>query len=159
MKPNVEIVKSEDWHAMYIAEKARDADVNELWASSRTTPIDAMRRGMATSTVCYTGMIDGVPVCMFGASPFSALAGKGVAWMIGSRELDEMTARKELLRHSREAVDYLSHLFPTLLFNFVDERNTAAIRWLRWLGFQLDTPIPYGDDKLPFIPFYMTREN
>lgn len=149
-----EIVPAELAHAYAIAGNPRPADVAELWTASRTTPLDAMVTGLKNTPQPWVGKVDGVPVCMFGASPFSILTGMGVAWMIGSRALDSLRVQRELLRLSRPVVDYMQDQFPGLLYNFVDQRNHAAIRWLRWLGFTFCEPIPYGVDGLPFLPFY-----
>lgn len=45
--------------------------------------------------------------------------------------------------------DYLT------LRNHVDIRNHLAIRWLQWLGFTLDDPIPFGPFGFKFHPFNM----
>ena len=42
-----------------------------------------------------------------------------------------------------------------LLRNYVDERNTMAIRWLEWLGFEILPVEPFGVEGLPFHPFEM----
>lgn len=149
-----QFVPAEPGHVDIIAARARAADIAELWATSRTTPRQAMERGLAASVQPWVGLFDGEPVCMFGASPFSILGGMGIAWMIGSDALDRISVQKALLRYSRDVVEHLQDQFPTLLYNFVDQRNEAAIRWLRWLGFEFCDPIPYGEDGLPFLPFY-----
>lgn len=142
---------------MAIAESPRPADVAELWASSRSNPLDAMMRGMDRTVEPFVAIHDGVPVCMFGACGFSILGGMGAAWMIGSAYMDKKSVQKDLLRLSIPVVEHLQDEFPNLLYNFVDARNTASIRWLRWLGFQFNDPIPYGVDGLPFLPFYRRR--
>lgn len=142
-------------HAAAIAANVRDADRDELWASSRSTPLRAMQRGMAGSANPLTAIYEGEPAAMFGVWPFSELSGKGAAWMVGSRVLEQHGAQRDLLRLSRPVVDYWADQYPQLLYNFVDARNTSAIRWLGWLGFQFDDAIPYGVDGLPFLPFYM----
>lgn len=151
------IVPAERAHADFIAERARAADVAELWTSSRSTPLDAMLRGMESTVHTFTAVYEGQPACMFGAAPFSILGGMGAAWMIGSSILDRHGAQKDLLRLSEPVVEFMQDQFPNLLYNFVDARNTSAIRWLRWLGFQFSDPIPYGVDGLPFLPFYRRR--
>lgn len=156
MKRRVEILPATAEHAESIALRARPADVAELQASSRSTPLEAMLRGIASSTMSYTGFVDGVPVCLFGVAPFSIMTGKGIVWMIGSTELDRPRVQRELLRFSHIAVGYMREHYPTMLFNFVDQRNESALRWLRWLGFSFDEPIAYGDDGLPFVPVYIT---
>lgn len=144
-------------HAEAIAANVREADRLELLASSGTDPLTAMRRGLETTPETLTGLYDGEPACMFGVWPFSALGGMGAAWMIGSRVLDRPGAQRALLRLSAPVVEYWSEHYPSLIYNFVDARNTRAIRWLRWLGFQFADPIPYGVDKVPFLPFYMKK--
>lgn len=146
-------------HASVIAMTPRAADVAELWACSRSNPLDAMIRGMERTVEPFTALYEGRPACMFGASPFSIMGGMGAAWMIGSTVLNEHGAQKDLLRLSEPVVEYMQEQFPNLLYNFVDQRNVAAIRWLRWLGFQFSDPIAYGVDGLPFLPFYRRRSS
>lgn len=148
-----EFIPCRRWHAEAIAANPRPADVRELWTSSRTRLVDALLHGMERSTAPLTAMHDGEPVAMLGVVPFSILSGIGVVWMLGSERLDTLSCQRDLLRTSRPQVEIWKEQFPALLYNFVDERNTQAIRWLKWLGFQFLPPIPYGPDKAPFIPF------
>lgn len=140
-------------HVAVIAAKARTEDVAELWAQARQTPEQAMHNGLRWSIVAFTGLIDDVPVAMFGVTPYSILSGHGVPWLVGSTDLQSLRAQKELLRRSREGLDLLASRF-TFLFNMVDDRNHAAKRWLGWLGFTLLEPSAYGPDRVPFRPFY-----
>lgn len=149
----VAIVPALPEHIDAIVAKARPADIAELWAHGRHTPRQCLETGLRISVTPMTGLVDDVPVCMFGASPYSILAGQGVAWMVGSTDLDRLSVQKALLRHSFEALAHLQRQFP-LLFNSVDARNHAAIRWLKWLGFTFCDPVPVGPDRVPFLPFY-----
>jgi len=151
------IVKAEEWHARAIAENIREADRRELWASSRSDPLDAMVRGMERTSSSFVAIYDGQVAAMFGASPYSIMGDKGAAWMIGSKVLEHPGAQKDLLRLSVPVLEYMLDQFPALLYNFVDQRNDKAIRWLTWLGFRFGDAIPYGVDGLPFLPFYMTK--
>lgn len=154
----IEIVPAEGWHASAIAAAARNADVAELWAAGRHTPLDAMLAGMRLARA-QTALLDGEPIAMFGVSPVSLLLGRGVPWMVGSSLLDTMPLRRALLR---EAVGVLRGWQKRyrLLLNFVDERNVSAQRWLRWLGFTLsDEPQPMGADGVLFRMFFWRRED
>lgn len=153
------IVPATEAHARAIALNCRPADVAELWAAGRLDPLEAMLRGIKVTREPWVALLGDEPVCMFGASPFSIMGGMGSAWMIGTRLLDRPSVQRDLLRLSRPVVDYMQDEFPTLLYNFVDQRNTRAIRWLRWLGFHFMEPIPYGPDRLPFLPFYRRRDS
>lgn len=148
---------AQPWHVEVIADNPRPADVLELQASSGTTPAEAMRAGMARSLYPTTGMLDGMPVCMFGATPYSILGGIGVPWLIGSAAMDSLQARKALLRASRVAFAEMRRQFPALLFNAVDDRNEAAQRWLAWLGFEIGEALPIGRDGEPFRVFYWRK--
>ena len=99
-----------------------------------------------------TGLIDGEPVCMFGISMRSAAHNSGVPWMIGAKKLD--THKHAFARRCKAAFYPQAAKFAELE-NYVDVRNTAAIRWLRWLGFEFDAPAPYGVDGRLFQRFYM----
>lgn len=140
-------------HAHAIAAMPRPADVAELSASSGATPLEAMLRGMDRTAEPLTAIYDGEPACMFGVTPFSALGGMGAVWMIGSQVLARPGAQRDLLRLSAPVVAYMQDQYPRLLYNFVDQRNRQAIRWLRWLGFTFGDPMPYGIEGRPFLPF------
>lgn len=144
-------------HAESVAARVREADREELWASSRAEPLDVMLAGIKSTPEPLAAIYEGEVACVFGAWPFSALGGMAAAWMVGSETLDRHGAQRDLLRLSRPVVAYWQDQFPALLYNFVDARNDSAIRWLRWLGFQFGDPIPYGVDGLPFLPFYMRK--
>ena len=153
----IEIVPAEDWHASAIAAMARDADIAELWAIGRQTPLSAMRAGMKFSRATVA-LLDGDPVAMFGVCPASLLLGRGIPWMVGSRRLDEMALKRALLREAVSVVRGWQARYDFLL-NFVDDRNTSAIRWLRWLGFTVSSETqPIGEDGMPFRTFYWRRD-
>lgn len=159
MRVSAELVPAAAAHVEAIAAAARPADVLELWACARTTPSEALHRGLAGSAEAWTAMVRGVPVCMFGATPYSILGGIGTPWMVGSTGLNPLGVQKELLRLSRPALALMQQRFPSMLFNVADQRNTAALRWLNWLGFQFLPPVPVGPDGTPFIPFYWSADN
>lgn len=134
-----------------IAENVRAADVDELWASVKLTPYEAMVNGSKWSTA-FVLLVDGSPVCAFGVVPYSVLTKFGAPWMVGTNDLD------------RCAVDFIRHCKTDLvgffgewdrLLNVVDARNAKAVRWLKWLGFTVFPAMPYGPFALPFHPFTM----
>jgi ribosomal protein S18 acetylase RimI-like enzyme len=80
-----------------------------------------------------TGLIDGVPVCMFGVAPIDMLAGLGQPWLVTTNAV----ARHErvFLRRCRPVVAAMLDSYPRLT-NIVHADNVRAIKWLRWLGFK-----------------------
>lgn len=149
-----QIVPAAHEHIEPIAAHVREADREELWAASCSTPDKVMERALAVSNQAWTGLLDGVPVCMFGVAPVSALSDVGRPWMVGTDHLDAHAP--VFLRRCRGVVKAMLQQFPTLE-NYVDQRNARAVEWLRWLGFTFGTPEPMGPYRMPFIKFEMRR--
>lgn len=145
-----EIVAATAEHAEAIAMDAREADIAELWAQAKATPLEAMEYGLQFGA--RTGLLDGVPACMFGVSPHPSMPGTGVPWLVSSDRMQGMAAQKRLLVASRAQFDGMKARYA-LLFNVVDDRNKAAMRWLRWLGFDVGEPFPHGPFRMPFRIF------
>lgn len=144
------IVPATDFHADWVGAFARTQDVDELWASGRQTPEQAITRGLATSTLTWAGEIDGEPVMVAGVCPASLLTGIGCPWMVTTDRV--YAAQKTLLLASRGVVAQMHRQYSWLV-NFVDDRNVRAHRWLEWLGFTLHDPEPHGPDGLLFRKF------
>jgi hypothetical protein len=45
------------------------------------------------------------------------------------------------------------------LYNMVHGRNKESIRWLKWLGFTIDDPVPHGPDSELFHKFHLEVGN
>ena len=133
MKAEVRQACHEDIQA--IAAAMRAADVAEVSASHGHTPEAALASSLEHSTAAWTGLIDGVPVCMFGVGPISILAGRGAPWMLGTDGIDKWP--RTFLRRCRPCVAAMLAVYP-YLENYVDDRNDKSKLWLRWLGFELD---------------------
>lgn len=141
-------------HVAYVAERMRQADVDEVRASANLGPLEALEVSVRVSDPALTGLLDGEPVCIFGVASRSLLSDAGVPWMLGTGGVERHAAG--FLRRSRKVVAGWLDRFDTLE-NFVDSRNTKSIAWLRWLGFTIHPPQPHGPFKVPFHHFTMTR--
>ncbi len=148
--PRCKLVPVEPWHIDHVAKRIRPEDAAEIWASSHSLAKPAIARGVSTALVAWTGLVDGEPVCIFGASPFSLLTGGGTPWMLATPKLERV--ERIFIRLSRPVVQTMRDCFP-LLVNYVDNRNVKAHRWLAWLGFKLEEPRPHGVEGLPFRRF------
>lgn len=149
---DVQIVPAEMFHVELLAPHTRQADREELWAAAMVTPETAMRVGIATSPMSWTGSVNGEILCMFGVAPVSLLGGLGAPWLIGADAIERY--QMAFLRHSRPMVQQMRDRFPVMT-NHVDDRNKVAIRWLRWLGFVMGEAEPHGPFGLPFRKFEM----
>lgn len=133
----------------------RQADIDELYAVSLMTTEDALRVGLRTATMAWSGFANGELVTMFGVSPASMIGGNGTpGW-------SEPAVSKNIRRHFfATAALYCSRCwqFIRALENYVDERNHVAKAWLHWLGFRLEEAAPYGALGLNFHRFHMERK-
>ncbi len=111
----------------------RQPDIDELEALGYT-PEQCMRGGLANSRESFTMFIHGRPAGMFGAAEGQFT----VPWAIFTSVIDQHPV--PFLRASRRYIDSLTDY----LENWVDARNTLTIKWLAWLGFTIDEPVPVG---------------
>ncbi len=148
------IIQATDEHVSLIAPYVRTPDRDELLASTGCRPETALRSGLRFSSHAMTGFVDGEAVCMWGVVEESLIGNVGVPWMVGTSRLDQCAMT--FLRYCRVPVMEMLQTYDNL-FNYVDARNKKAIRWLRWLGFKIEDPRPYGVMNLPFHRFTMGR--
>lgn len=89
-------------------------------------------------------------LALFGIAETTGLSRIGSPWLIGS---------KTIMQHKRAFLKTSKRFFPEMvkghhfLINMVDSRNTLSIAWLRWLGFTIHRPTPYGPFDMPFHKF------
>lgn len=145
-----EIVEATEAHLEEAAANLRQADRDELWAAFHFTPSEALAAAKSEKT--FASLADGKVLCIYGTWRPSATGLLGVPWMLSTNELP-----KHYRYFARESKNYVSHLKQRFLSleNYVDARNSLAIRWLRWLGFVMEKPRAWGADKLPFHRFHM----
>lgn len=151
-----EIVSATEEHGLELARNLRLADAREMWAASRTTPHRGIMKSMKESDECWAGLADGRVVCLFGVVPLSFIGSYGVIWMLATPELEKHA--RAFLRRNRSYIQHVQSQY-IMVFNLVDARNTEAVKWLKWLGFEIEKPKAYGPDGLPFYPFKMRSSN
>lgn len=83
--------------------------------------------------------IGGDLVGIFGISTEGILSNTGCPWLLATTAIEPH--KRVLVEGSPVALDWLAQDF-TRLWNVVSIENRAAIRWLRWLGFEFgDRPV------------------
>lgn len=150
--PRVEIARATPAHATHVAAHMRMADRDEVWASGRLTPGEAVARSIAATELPLAGLVDGVPACVFGIARRALLSDEGTPWLLGTDAIARHGRR--FLRENRRVLPALAAPFA-LLVNHVDARNAISIRWLGWLGFEIEPAAPFGIHGLPFHRFSM----
>lgn len=138
----IEIVPATEYHILEVSKMVRCADKEELWAATMNTPEQAIRAGVANSDQALVGLVDDVPVCIWGVVNDSLIGPVGTPWMVATHALEKY-ARVFIRRCKKEAMKSFDGY--ALLENYVHEENTRAIQWLKWLGFSVcKEPENYG---------------
>lgn len=129
----------------------RQQDTDEIEAATGLSISQALQLlpldGSASAIV-----LDGRVLAVFGDQAHTESL--GVPWLISTVHVERWP--REFLRVCRPAVEQMLERHA-MLANYVDARNTAAIRWLQWLGFSFSEPAPYGARGLDFRFFNMIR--
>ncbi len=147
-----EIVPATILHGAHLACNMREADRQEVWAAGHYTPADAVCLSLEASRDATTGLADGRVVCMFGVGPAAIISTTGIPWLLTTDGVERHA--RAFLKRNKAVVAAMRAKYP-LLRNYVDERNTVAIKWLKWLGFEILPAEPFGMEGLPFHPFEM----
>lgn len=135
---DIRFVPARAAHARTIARRMRQADIDEVMASSSKSPFEALAFSLRRSALAWTATINGRPEVMFGVADLNILAGVGAPWLLGTKAVE--THSIAFLRQSAWWRDQLLSRYP-ILRNFVHDRNAVAIRQLRWMGFRLLDPV------------------
>ncbi len=141
-------------HVADLLANVRAPDVAEFWAAGHVTPERAVEMSLKFSREAWAGVEGDDLLCIFGVAGASLLSDRGTVWMIGHSRLD--TRAGAFLRGCGAQVRAMLRRYEHLS-NWVDARNTRAVRWLRWLGFSIHPAVPHGADGLPFHYFEMSR--
>lgn len=152
----IEVIPATFNDVEFIAAHVREADRIELWDSSHFTPEDALLCGLECSTKVWTGWYEDIPVAMAGIVPINVLCGEALPWMVATTFVEQ-----HVFAFMRASIKYLKEMqeaYP-VLFNHVDPRNKNAVRYLRWLGFDIKPLQIMGAARVPFHRFEMRSCN
>ncbi|MDT3669525.1 MAG: hypothetical protein ROZ37_04220 [Aromatoleum sp.] len=141
----------------FVATHLREADRLELSLSRPAiAPPDTVREAAAISESCRVLRAGDEAVVIFGvvAARADPILHYGVPWMVASDRIAEI--RKGFIEASRIEVEAMHARFP-VLYNRVHRDNKVSMRWLRWLGFTIETT-PTGPDN-QFLNFSMEHDH
>lgn len=129
----------------------READRREVYFLAALSPERAVAMTAALSAAALTGVDgDGVPFVIFGVCRRSALSEVGVPWLLATDDVDKHN--RIFARRSREFYQRVESVFP-VMENWALAENVKTLRWLKWLGFDMQEPRPYGAFGQPFVRF------
>jgi len=150
------VVPTELSHMEELSHTMRPSDVRECWAANHYAPYDALKHSIYHTDKPFTGLYRGSVMCIWGVGKVSYLSKEGIPWMLTSNLVS---------KHSREFIRRSPGLLKDMqkeaiiLINTVDVRNKVSIKWLKWLGFIIHPPVPFGPDDMLFHPFIMENYN
>ncbi len=134
-------LRAEDWRDVEALVPLRPRDA-VLFTAYRARWCVAVRRAQDDLAVAIVGVGDGKE------------PGAGVPWMLSAPEFFEHP--QALARHTRWFLARMLESYQTLT-NWTDMRNRSTLRWLRWAGFTVFEPEPFGVFGLPFHRFELRR--
>lgn len=140
MTARMEIVPALPAHVRSIAKRMRKADVDEVFASSGKSPVQALTFSLRKSAHAWTWIVDGRPEAMAGVVDLNVLTGAASPWLLGTDVIEEHPVW--FLRQSASWRSQLLARYASLT-GYVDDRHRVSISWLGWLGFRFSDPVAY----------------
>ena len=152
----VEFLKPTDRLINHVADDMRRSDVDEVWASHRHSPRDALHSSVNASDFSAVVVAHGEPYAVLGLSMINLLLGHGAPWLLSTNQA--VKSKREFITL---VPDVIGEMFThcTVLRNYVHVKNVDSIRWLKRIGFTLEAPVKYGRGGEFFHEFYMTKVN
>lgn len=133
------IVDAELSHIPFIAQTARQPDIEECWKLGATVISEALRASLLSAEVARTWLVNNYPAAMGGVRRLED--GGGIVWLLSS-DIVEHYPRRFLVRTKVEFERAQKQY--KYLFNYISVDDRRYINWLRWMGFYLYAPEPYG---------------
>jgi len=130
----------------------RQADRDEIEGALQISLNTSLADGLANCCKASKIVVDGLIVALFGDTRHDERL--GIPWLVSTTHVERYP--RAFLQVCKPEVEEMLVRHEALI-NFVDVRNTTAIRWLEWLGFTFGDPEPYGPLEMPFKPFWMKR--
>ena len=136
-----------------LAANMRQEDKEEVLADSGSSPQEALFYCFFNSKPCMT-MVGrkGNLMGMYGVVPCSPKVGR--IWMLGHKTMiNDYKDVRDFLKYSPIELQKFHCNYP-LLYNYVDERNTTHIKWIKWMGFSIiKKHATFGAAGIPFYEF------
>ena len=135
-------------HAICLAPDLRVEDLAEVKACGFHSALHALASSVRASTQCWAAVADGEVACMFGLCP------DGIVWFLTGKGF-----RKHVKAFVRAAPQLMAELLERggTIGNWIDARYSGAVRFARWLGFEVGPAVPYGLRGEPFHPAVYRR--
>lgn len=147
----IKALEQEDIDRMVI--EMRGIDRLEAEAMSGCLDLAAvLERAGSVSKRARAGYADDRLIAIWGIAAPTLLSSNGCPWLVATDAIMDKDVRRAFLRHSLREYGLLVEGYSHLA-NFVHRNNAAAIRWLKWLGFDFPSPVAQNINGEPFLYF------
>lgn len=142
------------WHIMALARDIRKEDLHEVEAGAGMGVEVVVQESVRLSTyggaIFWKESLSDLPpseeyqnglACIWGVCPVEGLEGAGIPWLLGTKEMDRHP--RLVMECGWQQLTLMQQRF-NYLYNYVHASNKRSIRFLKWLGFRLEEPAPWG---------------
>ena len=139
--------------AVTVAARIRPADRDECMAATGLPPEVILPAYIEDGRCCMAAGLqhDNRAEILFGIDPIVGHPRCGIIWLVSTPRIEEHPVEFVVMT-KRLLADF--HKDYDLLTNFIDERNTRHLQWLKWMGFMLLRRVEkFGAESRPFIEF------
>ena len=144
------VITADSRHVAEMSRRARRVDRLECFLQTGRRLHRQLPVTFDISSAAWAGYADDDLVTVFGVAAAAPLDGIGMPWLVATPRLERVAV--PFLRLNRGYFEQMKEGY-TVLTNVVYDENIAAIRWLRWLGFEIGEPHPWGHRRAPFRRF------
>lgn len=137
--------KAEDTKAF--TGRLRADDLDELSIFGYKSVQDCMEYGFMASQECYTILYKGIPCAIYGIVPTTLIGSSANIWLLGTPDMCHI--KKTFMKLSRLCIGEWLNKYP-VLWNIVPTSYTKSLRWLKWLGANINA---LDDGKYNIISF------
>ena len=140
-------------HIQKLYKNIRRLDHQEVTAASGDV-LATIYKSVAMSEQSYAVSVGDELLYIIGIVRPTMLGGIGIPWLLGTNAIKRN--KKAFLRSSYALLKQTKQRY-TRLENHVDARNTDSIKWLIFMGFELEDARPFGREQKPFHRFYWSK--
>ncbi len=141
----------------YVAQVMRGSDVDEVWASRKMDPKQALVTSIMASEWSAVMWIDQQIVGIVGFVKVANDSNRdyGIPWFLGTHDLEKYPV--SFVKSGKKVIAHMMTLVP-YLENYVSAENITSIEFLKHMGFTIEEPQPVGVEGELFHKFHMGVE-
>lgn len=127
--------------AMYVASNLKEDNQLEILACMGDNALADILQSLKTSDDIGCLYINHLPAAIYGVKRKSPLSSEGLGWLLMTSEVERH--KVFVAKACKKGLAAILAKYDRV-FNHVNVENKSIIRWLKWLGAELEGPVPYG---------------